>query len=266
MRLLALLLGLMAAPAAAHEFWLEPLEYQVPRDGTLEADIVNGEEFSGPKFAYLPQRFVNFMLFAGEERERVDGRPGDMPAMQVAPLAEGLNIAAYQAQNQTLTYEEWEKFQRFVDHKDFGDVRSMHEARGISLDGFREVYSRHAKTLIGVGDSAGEDRRVGLEVEIVALANPYTDDLANGMPVRVHYRYDLRTDVQVEVFEKAPNGQVAINYYRTNDEGIATFPVRPGYEYLVDSVVLREPNIELARETGASWETLWASLTFAVPE
>ncbi|MEM8538687.1 MAG: DUF4198 domain-containing protein, partial [Pseudomonadota bacterium] len=182
------------------------------------------------------------------------------------PVSEGLNVAAYQAQNQSLTYNEWEKFQRFIDHKDFGDVRSLHEARGIPVTGFREVYSRHAKTLFGVGESAGADRRVGLETEIVALANPYVDDLTGGMPVQVYYRNGVRADVQVEVFAKAPDGSVAITLHRTDDNGIATFPVQAGFRYLVDAVVLREPSDRLREQTGAAWETLWASLTFAVPE
>lgn len=266
MRRLALVLSLLCTPAAAHEFWIEPLAYQIETDVNLEANIVNGEEFAGAKLAYLPQRFVNFALFADDATARVEGRPGDMPALQQAPLAEGLNIAAYQANNATVDYAEWAKFQKFVDHKDFGDVRSQHEARGISVDGFKEVYSRHAKTLIGVGNSEGADRRVGLETEIVALTNPYTDDVSDGFRVQVYYRNDLRVDTQVEVFEKAANGTVAISLYRTNDQGIAVFPVRPGYRYMVDAVVLRAPSAALAERSGAVWETLWANLTFAVPQ
>ena len=266
MRLLALVLSLFAAPLAAHEFWIEPIEYQVAADTNLEAHIVNGEEFAGVKLSYLPQRFVNFVLFSGNQSARVEGRPGDMPALQQEPVAEGLNIAAYQANNATVTYENWEKFQRFVDHKDFGDVLGLHEARGLSLDGFKEVYSRHAKALIGVGNSEGSDRRVGLETEIVALTNPYTDDLSNGFSVQVYYRNDLRPNTQVEVFEKSPDSRVNIALYQTNADGIAVFPVKPGHAYMVDAVVLREPSARLAEQSGAVWETLWANLTFAVPE
>ncbi len=266
MRVLALIFSIFAAPAIAHEFWIEPTAYQVDADTNLEANIVNGEEFSGGKLPYLPQRFVNFVLFAGDESARVGGRPGDLPALQQAPVAEGLNIAAYQANNQTVDYENWEKFQRFVEHKDFGDVLSQHEARGLPLTNFTEVYSRHAKTLIGVGDSAGADRRVGLETEIVALTNPYTDDLTNGVSVQVYFRNDIRPNTQVEVFEKAPNRPVSIAFYRTNAEGIATFPVKPGYAYMVDAVVLRAPSDNLAERSGAVWETLWANLTFGVPQ
>ncbi len=266
MRRLALIFCLFSTPLAAHEFWIEPIEYQVAAEGNLEAHIVNGEEFAGAKLSYLPQRFVNFVLFSGDQSARVEGRPGDLPALQQEPIGEGLNIAAYQANNATVDYQNWEKFQRFVDHKAFGDVLSRHEARGLPLTDFKEVYSRHAKTLIGVGNSEGADRRVGLETEIVALDNPYTDDLSDGFSVQVYYRNDLRPNTQVEVFEKGSDSRVAIGLYQTNADGIATFPVKPGYAYMVDAVVLREPGAELAERSGAVWETLWANLTFAVPE
>ncbi|MEJ8560584.1 DUF4198 domain-containing protein [Yoonia sp. GPGPB17] len=266
MRVIALVFSLIAAPVAAHEFWIEPTAYQVDADTNLEANIVNGEEFAGAKLAFLPQRFVNFVLFAGTEAARVEGRPGDLPALQQEAVTEGLNIAAYQAKHSTVTYEDWERFQRFVDHKDFGDVRSQHEARGIILNGFSEVYSRHSKALFGVGNSEGADRRVGLETEIVALTNPYTDDLTDGVRVQVYYRNGLRPDTQVEVFEKAPDSRVTISLYRTDADGIATFPVKAGHAYMVDAVVLRVPSERLAARSGAAWETLWANLTFAVPD
>jgi hypothetical protein len=189
-----------------------------------------------------------------------------MPALQQEPVAEGLNIAAYQANNAIVDYESWEKFQNFVDHKDFGDVLSQHEARGLPLENFKEVYSRHAKSLMGVGNSEGADRRVGLETEIVALTNPYTDDISQGFQVQVYYRNDVRPNTQVEVFEKGADSIVTISLYQTNDEGIAVFPVKPGFSYMVDAVVLRTPSEALAERTGAVWETLWANLTFAVPQ
>jgi hypothetical protein len=266
MRILALVIGLVATPAAAHEFWIEPLAYQVEADGRLEAHLVNGEEFAGARQPYLPQRHENFVLFAADEAARVQGRPGDTPAMNVPPLAEGLNIAAYQARNATVNYETWEKFQRFVDHKDFGDVLSLHQARGLAMENFGELYSRYSKTLFGVGNAEGSDRRVGLETEIVALTNPYTDDLSEGMQVQVFYRNDVRADAQIEIFEKDSSGNVMISLYRTDANGIGTFPVRPGYRYMVDAVVLREPSAEEAATSGTVWETLWANLTFAVPE
>jgi hypothetical protein len=266
MRILAFILALTAAPVAAHELWLEPLAYQVEPEGKLEANIVNGQAFSGVILPYLPQRFENFALFAGENTERVGGRPGDLPALNQEPLVEGLNIVAYQATNAIVNYETLEKFESFVNHKDLGNAIAQHRERELPEENFAEIYSRYSKTLIGVGEGTGADRRVGLETEIVALTNPYTDDLSDGMQVQLFYREDLRSNEQIEVFEKDADGGVEITTYRTNDDGIATFPVKPSHSYMVDAVVLRVPSEELQNTMAIAWETLWANLTFAVPE
>lgn len=267
MRIVALVFSLFASPVAAHEFWIEPLAYQVAADGRLEADLVNGQEFAGTKIPYLPRGFANFIAFTNAANvARIEGRPGDFPALNREPLAEGLNIVAYQARASSINYDNWEKFQTFVDHKDFGDVLSLHQERGLPEEDFKEVYSRYSKSLIGVGNSEGADARVGLTTEFVALSNPYTDDLSDGFQVQLFYNNAPRPDAQVEVFEKASDLSVEISLYRTNADGIATFPVKPGYSYMVDSVVLREPSPQVARTMSVVWETLWANLTFAVPQ
>ncbi|WP_342075548.1 DUF4198 domain-containing protein [Yoonia sp. SS1-5] len=266
MRFLSIVLSLLAAPAIAHELWLEPLAYEVAADGRLEADIVNGEAFEGVKLAFIPRQIANFAVVSGGQTKRVGGRVGDRPGLNETPIAEGLNVVAYQSRPATLEYKEWPKFQKFLDHKDLGDVRERHLARGLPEAGFDEIYTRFSKSLIGVGNAAGSDRRVGLETELVALTNPYTDDLSGGFRVQLHYKTDVRANEQIEVFEKAPDGSVDITLYRTDAQGIGVFPVKPGHAYMVDAVVLREPSAGLQQASGAVWQTLWANLTFAVPQ
>jgi uncharacterized GH25 family protein len=164
-----------------------------------------------------------------------------------------------------LRYTDFEKFKRFVAHKDLAGAVAAHEARALSKTEFTEAYSRYAKSLVAVGEGAGQDRAFGLETEIVALANPYTDDLDKGLPVQVFYRGDVRRDAQVELFERMGE-VVTITRHRTDENGIASLPVRPGAEYMADAVVIRQPEAKLATELGAVWETLWANLTFAVPD
>jgi hypothetical protein len=145
-----------------------------------------------------------------------------------------------------------------------GAVEGQDAARGLPETGFRETYRRHAKSLIAVGSGAGADRAVGLAIEIVALANPYTDDLSAGLPVLVLLDGEPRRDVQVELFETALDGTVTITLHRTDADGRAVLPVRPGMEVLVDSVVLRRlPNDDPA--AGPVWHSDWASLTFRTP-
>lgn len=266
MRLIAILLAFLASPLHAHEFWIEPLAYQIPADGRLEGHIVNGQSFGGVKLAYIPQRFHHFYQQLDEVSVAIEGRVGDSPALQADPLGEGLAVVTYQSTLSTISYETWEKFERFAEHKDFVGIHARHMARSLPEDGFSEGYTRYCKTLIGVGNGAGADQRIGLESEFVALTNPYTDDLSDGFRVQLFYQYGVRADTQIELYEKDPEGNVEITVHRTDADGIATLPVKAGYTYMIDAVVLRAPSPALATETGAVWETLWASLTFAAPE
>ena len=90
----------------------------------------------------------------------------------------------------------------FIKHKDFEGLPEAHLARGLPEVGFVESYRRFAKSLIAVGSGVGQDRPVGLEIEIVALSNPYADDLSEGMAVQVLLNAAPRAYVQVEVFSR----------------------------------------------------------------
>ncbi|MCL7409945.1 DUF4198 domain-containing protein [Marivivens donghaensis] len=264
MRIASLALLLLATPALSHELWLEPLAYQVSSQGRIEANIVNGQNFEGPNLVYLPQRFERFEVISLDLETEVAGRAGDRPALAMDAPTDGLQILVYQSTPTLLNYENWEKFARFVEHKDLGIERADHDARGIPDTNFKETYIRFSKSLVGVADAAGTDRRVGLETEVVALMNPYTDDLSNGFAAQLFYHNDVRANEQVEVFDKAPDGTVTIERLRTDDQGIVTLPVTAGHAYMLDAVVIREPSED--DQTEAVYETLWANLTFAVPE
>lgn len=265
MRLFTLALCLLSAPVSAHELWIEPVVYQVAADANLTGRIVNGEEFEGAALAFIPQRFAHFVTISAAGLAPVPGRVGDSPALSMPAPAEGLVVVAYQSRPSTVDYATWEKFQRFADHKDLGAVLPQHEARGLPSENFREVYTRYSKSLIAVGNGAGADAATGLETEIVALTNPYTDNLSGGMRLQLLYRNAPRANEQIEIFERNGSGAVNIFMVRTNANGVATVPVKPGHEYMADAVVLREPSAQLANDTQSVWETLWANLTWATP-
>ena len=267
MRLLPLCLCAVlvaALPGRAHEFWISPQTYRVAPDAQLLAHIRVGQQFKGNAYSYVPGKFVRFDVVMGDRAIPVEGRVGDRPALAMTAPGEGLAVVVHQTTNMFLTYSEAQKFENFVREKDFAWALDDHAARGLPATGFRERYSRYGKSLIAVGGGAGADAPVGMETEVVALANPYTDDLSGGLPVQVLYQGAPRAQVQVEVFERAPGDSVTVRRYRTDEHGQAVIDVLPGREYLVDSVVMRP--LEAVEELDPVWESLWASLTFLVPE
>lgn len=253
---------LSATASLAHEFWIEPTEYQVQSGAPLVVDLRNGQNFSGSDLPYFPKRFQRFDLVMNGRSAPAEGRMGDFPALQITAPDDGLLVIVHQTTPKTLKYAKWEKFAAFADHKGFADIQTRHDARGLPENGFSEIYTRYAKALVGIGDARGADAPTGLETEFVALTNPYTDNLSQGMAVQVLYQGNPRANTQIEVFERDPAGTVAITYLHTDASGKAAIPTRPGHTYLLDAVVLR------AAPTGgdAVWETLWAALTFAVPK
>ncbi len=257
--------ALSAVAANAHEFWISPLDFEVAEGEAITADLRVGQKFEGTVFSYLPNTFRRFEIVQGDVATPVEGRMGDRPALNQAAPGEGLAIVVHVTTDSILTYAKADLFPSFVRHKDAEWVLARHAERGLPETGFREGYSRYAKSLVAVGEGAGSDRAVGLETEIVALANPYTQDVSTGMPVQVLYKGTGKPEAQVEVFDRAPDGTVEVTTVKADADGRATVPVRAGHVYMLDSVVLREPEGELAERPDIAWESLWANLTFEVP-
>jgi hypothetical protein len=256
MRAIAAILALLAAPAGAHEFWISPTDYTPAAGEATSADIRVGEGFSGAAYAYFPRSITRFEVVSGGEAIPVEGTVGDRPAMGETVLPEGLAVIVHETGNSRLRYDEAERFARFASHKGFPEVAEGAEMPVV------EIYRRYAKSLIGVGGAEGADAPVGLHAELTALANPYVDDLSDGFSVRLTEAGEPVPDYQVEVFALAPGAEeAAIGTYLTDADGVATFPVAPGTQYMVDSVLMRP----LEEREDADWMSHWANLTFRTP-
>lgn len=262
--LFAVSLCIPAITAQAHEFWISPESYQVAEGEAVVARFRNGENLNGSTLSYIPSRTNRFEMLVDGEVQAIPGRLGDNPAINVEGLGEGLVILAHETAQQSLTYSEWAKWVKFTDHKALTNGQTGHRARGLPDEGFKEAYLRFSKSLVAVGDGAGQDRLVGMRTEIVAGLNPYTDDLSGGLPVQVFLDGDPKAGAQIEMFEKDAEGQVTVTLHMADENGQAILPMRPGREYLLDSVALEA--LEPEKDGDPVWLTLWAALTFATPQ
>jgi len=263
---IALSLACLGSAAKGHEFWIDPEAHQVAAGAPVVAAIRVGEAYKGSSYSYVPRNFRRFDYAFNGEVLPVEGTMGDRPAASVPTSGEGLMVLIHETTDTTLGWTTWEKFVKFVKHKDAGWVLEAHVTRGLTQEDRRELYSRYAKSLVAVGDGEGADFETGLLTEIVALENPYTGDMSDGIDVRVLYEGEPRAETQIEVFEKAADESVSIFTVQTDADGAATVPVKPGYRYMLDAVVLREPAGNVAEEKNVQWESLWANLTFEVPD
>ncbi len=258
--LAAALLG--AGHAAAHEFWIEPLDFTIAADRPLVAELRVGEHMRGQTFPYLPPRFARFDVLAGDEAFPMPGRIGDSPAVNVSDLPDGLLSLVYVSTPSELTYDDADVYARFIEEEGLGHVAERNVERGLDPVGLTESFSRYAKSLVAVGEGAGADRVAGLKVEIVAELNPYRDDLSAGLPLRALLDGDPFEGVRLRVLQRLPNGEVTEDRYRTDAAGRASVVIARGATVLANVVWMEEP----PHDGAADWHSHWASLTFAAPD
>ncbi|MGR3616514.1 MAG: DUF4198 domain-containing protein [Paracoccaceae bacterium] len=243
-------------PSCAHEFWIEPVKYQVPKGETLTADLRNGQNFAGAQHPFFDHQIRRAEVNGQSYR----GRMGDLPAFSVDEPAEGLTTIVIASQPGDVKYKSWDSFQTFLDEKDLQHAAETHRERGLPNQDFWERYLRHSKALIASGHGRGQDRRHGLFLEFVVMANPYATQ-ADALPVQLWRGERVLADTQIGVFDRASDGSVTHLRLRSDASGMAEIPVSPGHSYLLDAVMIAPVN----DDDRAVWQTDWATLTFAIP-
>ena len=288
----------LAAPVQAHEFWIEPTDFAPSVGESLEATLNIGQYLSADPSSWDPKRFARLELVDAAGAREVTGERGDRPAVRVPVRVPGPQVLAGETRPLSVRYESFEKFESFTAFEGAPEIAERHVEAGLPTANVVELYTRYAKALVRAdaptGDSAnaGEgakaggdappDRALGLELELVALDDPYAADAdasGNG-PLGFELLLDGEplADVQVALFHRVgPNagvpstdadGGVVVpegvtrTLARTGADGRVAFD-RPGAgTSLVSAVLIRRPDARTMLESGATWESLWASLVF----
>ncbi len=87
-------LALAGAPAAAHEFWIAPLDGTVAPGAVIVADLKVGQKLRGEPYPYLSNRFRSFTVTRGDTTTAVAGNEGDIPALSHVADRSGLHVIA----------------------------------------------------------------------------------------------------------------------------------------------------------------------------
>lgn len=241
----------------AHEYWVSPSAYTLEASDRLIVNLRNGEDFKGNFLPFNPPTTARFEVHAKEGSAKLGKTIGDKPASSVIGLPDGLVTVLYQSKNEAITYDDEMKFRKFASAHDFSNLLG---ADKMKLP-IKEKYFRYAKMLVSVGSGAGSDRAYGLEYELIALTNPYIPAGRETMTFELRYQGSLVSNRQVEIFEKpvGTNSDTKETQLQTDANGRLKFQVKPGFEYLVNSVLLRKATEK------ADWVSHWASATFAIP-
>ena len=264
-RSLPLAILLLAPLARAHEFWIEPSDFTLEPDEPLVAELADGQDFSARYLPYSASRYPSVTIAGPDGVRAWRGEDGARPAIRAELSASGLHVIALESIAGSTVHDTLEEFTAFAVEEGAPGIAARHREAGLPRTRILELFTRHAKTLVSVGEAGGEDRPLGLELEIVALTDPYEANAPDAQPFRLLLDGEGLADTQVSVFHKA-EGEAAAegrDTIRTDESGRFEVETARSGHYLVSAVLLRRPAPSRMLDTGALWESLWASMTFA---
>ena len=255
----AVALFFAATPLLAHDFWIEPSTFRPEVGATVGFALRVGEGFRGDPVPRTPARIERFVLVSPSREAPIEGGSGADPAGVGRVSEPGVQVVGYRSHTSRVDLDA-QKFEQYLKEEGLEAIVAERARRGESAKPSREIYSRCAKSLLaaGAGSKAGHDRELGFTLELVPERNPYAYSSGGPFPVRLRHRgKPLEGALVVALTREAPEKRLSA---RTDAEGRVSFALAPG-AWLVKAVHM----VAAPAESGADWESLWASLTFEVP-
>jgi uncharacterized GH25 family protein len=255
------MLALLAAPAAAHDFWLQPGAFRVAAGVEVPVAVLVGDGPAKQRSAIPARRVVRFGVVgpAGGERDaKAALRAGaDAPVRFSDPGAHVLVLATDNGGRNVLPGERFEAYLR-----EEGLTPAIAAREGKRGTEGSEAYGRRAKALVQAGAGGPQDaatRALGLSLEIVPEVSPYATPAQAALPVRVLYEGRPLAGALVKLADLGRDAEVASVV--TDADGRARFSM-PGKGAWRLAVVWTKP---LPATAETDFETVFSSLTFGTP-
>jgi len=247
-RFLVIACLLSCAPLGAHDFWIEPSTFRPATGAMVMTTLLVGQQFVGDPIARDSSQIERFVVRDARGERNVAGFEGHNPAGIVRMENGTAAVVGYRSKPAFLSMPP-EKFEQYLRDEGLDTVLAARTRRGESKQPSREIYSRCAKTLLGVrGDFS---RPLGFRLELT----PESLD-ASRVVVRLDYEsHPLANALIIAMHRDDPSLRIRV---RSDAHGRAAFSLpKPGV-WMIKSVYM----IDAPPASGAEWESLWASLTF----
>jgi hypothetical protein len=254
---IAVLVGPHAA--AAHEFWIDPVKFTPKPGATVPIVFRIGSDFKGDTYPYVRGLDRRFTVTDARGERTIKTLDGDDPAAEVKFTQAGLAIVAHQRAAEEVVFETFAKFEENLVYEGLEPIIEVHRKAGKPMTGIREAYARCAKALISVGAVAGNDRAIGMPLELIAEKNPYALAVGEALPVRLLRDGRAAAGILVKSFNR--DDPASPRLARTDTDGRVVIDVTRRGEYLISAVHMTEPK----SGDKVDWSSLWATLTFARP-
>ena len=254
---------MVAVPARAHDFWIQPDHFAVATGTPLPITLLVGHGGFRQRWGVETRRVLRFqdISTAGVSDARrflhTDSGDDDAVLRFAAPGTHMLVIETSHAKSTlpAIRFNDYLKVEGLTPA-----ITARAQGRRSESEG-REIYSRRAKTLIQVGANKAPQphvtRPTGLKLEIVPQKNPYDLRAGEALPVQILYEgrplsgatvklNDLDSDAEPRAIQKTDgNGRTAF-----------TLPLRGQWQL---NVIWTKP---LTGNPDADFDTIFSSLSF----
>lgn len=254
--LLFFLVFLTAPGLRAHDLWIEPSTFRPAPGERIAVRLRVGEAFRGDPVPRMEKRIERFAAVGPGGEVPLGGVEGADPAGWAALPAPGTWIFVYDSNHASVELE-GPKFESYLAEEGLERISELRARNGQTAAPSREIYSRCAKALVVAGDGAapGFDRVLGLALELVPEAGPAGLPAGGELPVILLFRgKPLAGTLVVAVPHGRPEARVS---GRTDADGRIRLRLDQVGDWLIKAVHM-EP---APQESGADWESFWASLT-----
>lgn len=256
---------LAASSAYAHDLWLQPSSFQLPRPGRVPIEILIGHGQNRENWGIRSDRLILLRSLnpAGRSTDFMPlVRPGSNAPSIALPFGEAGTHMVVMQSNQADSSLPAARFNDYLQQEGLTPAIARRQAMETTQSPGRELYSRRSKTLIQVGTPdahAGSvvTRRLGLTLEIVPERNPYLVAPGHSLPVRVYYRNAALPGALVKLTNLDADA-TPVATARTDRQGRARFTIPRRGKWLVN-VVWTTP---LSGNPQADYSTTFSSLTF----
>jgi len=257
----AALLTLLLQPAQAHDFWVEPAEFQPDPGSQVDVRLREGVGFKGSTLPYINAWFQDFSKVTPAGREDVLSLQGNDPAASIEAPA-GPMLLGYQS-NRSYVELDAAKFNSYLEDEGIEYIREARIAAGEDDDPAPEYFVRCAKALLQSGpDGDGSEiykTRLGYRLELIPEANPYTLQPGDQLTFQLLWRDGPASDLLLQAFTRDDPDN--IQKVRTDAEGRATVTLHSSGTWLVKAVSIQG----IIGSPKAKWLSHWASFLFELP-
>jgi uncharacterized GH25 family protein len=264
--LAALSMGVVGTrPGGAHDFWVQPGEYQVMPGLATSVILLVGHGPDRQRSA-IPLRRITRFEAVGPRGFRVDFRSslqlgGPRNDGMVVFRQPGTYVLVLQTDARAYSLLPAIRFNDYLRVEGLTPALLFRERTHRTSAEGSETYSRQAKTIIRVGDepdpAPAVTQPLGLPLEIVPDVDPWAERCPRELPLHVLYRGRPLAGALVKLTDLEHDAN-PIEMHLTDEKGRATFSVRELGAWLLNVIWT-----EVApASSDADFATTFSSLTF----